>query len=89
MPGFNKEDIDVALENGTLTLSAQKKEEKEQKGKEHDYLLHERRCQRFVRSFTLPPTVDEQHVDAKLNNGVLEITLNKKEEAKPKKIQVS
>ena len=52
-------------------------------------LLNERRYTRFLRSFTLPPTVDEQNVDAKLQDGVLTITLNKREESKPRRVQVS
>jgi HSP20 family protein len=52
-------------------------------------LLHERRYTHFQRSFTLPPTVDEQTVNAKLQDGVLTITLNKREETKPRKISVS
>jgi len=85
LPGFKKDDVDITLENQTLTISAERKEETEKKG---DYLLNERRYQRFLRSFTLPPTVDEKKVDAKLNDGVLSITLNKREETKPRKIQV-
>jgi len=85
LPGFKKDDIDITLENQTLTISAERRETQEQKG---EYLLNERRYQRFLRSFTLPPTVDEKKVDAKLNDGVLSITLNKREESKPKKIQV-
>ena len=54
-----------------------------------DYLLRERRYTRFQRSFTLPPTVDESSVNARLADGVLTITLNKREETKPRKIQVS
>jgi HSP20 family protein len=85
LPGFKKDDIDITLENQTLTISAERKEEQEKKG---DYLLNERRYQRFLRSFMLPPTVDEKKVDAKLNDGVLNIMLNKREETKPRKIQV-
>jgi HSP20 family protein len=85
LPGFKKDDVDITLENQTLTISAERKEEQENKG---DYLLNERRYQRFLRSFTLPPTVDEKKVDAKLNDGMLSITLNKREETKPRKIQV-
>jgi HSP20 family protein len=54
-----------------------------------DYLLRERRYERFVRSFILPHPVDEQSVQAKLENGVLKITLNKREDAKPRRIQVA
>jgi len=90
LPGFKKDDVDITLENNTLTISAERKEEQEQGNKDKgDWLLRERRYSRFLRSFTLPPTVDERSVDAKLNEGVLTITLTKREETKPKKISVS
>ena len=90
LPGFRKEDVDITLENQTLTISAERKEEAEQGEKEKaGWLLRERRYNRFVRSFTLPPTVDEQSVQAKLDNGILKITLSKREETKPRKVQVS
>jgi len=94
LPGFKKEDVDVTLENQTLTISAERSEHtgdqnKGQPKQQGQMLLNERRYTRFLRSFTLPPTVDEQSVDAKLNDGVLRITLNKREETKPRKIQVS
>jgi HSP20 family protein len=86
LPGFKKEEIDITLENQTLTVSAEHKEDQENtKG---EWLLRERRYQRFLRSFTLPPTVDEQKVDAKYSDGLLKITLNKREETKPRKIDV-
>jgi HSP20 family protein len=86
LPGFKKSDVEITLENQTLTIAAERHEQREPKG---DLLLHERRYARFLRSFTLPPTVDEKTVDAKLNDGVLTVTLNKREETKPRKIQVS
>jgi HSP20 family protein len=104
LPGFRKEDVDISLENGVLTLTAERREEttepadqqrqdQKQKGnrqQESNYLLRERRVQRFVRSLSLPPSaVDEQNVQARLENGVLKITLNKREESKPKHIEVS
>ena len=87
LPGFKKDEVDITLENQTLTISAEHRTEatEEKKG---DWLLNERRYARFLRSFTLPPTVDESKVDAKLADGVLRITLNKREETKPRKIQV-
>ena len=88
LPGYRKEDVDITLENQTLTISAERKEE-QQAEPQGDFLLNERRYSRFLRSFTLPPTVDERQVDAKLNNGILYVTLNKREESKPKKIQVN
>ena len=88
LPGFKKDEVDITLENQTLTISGERREtpETEKKG---DWLLNERRYSRFLRSFTLPPTVSEQSVNAKLENGVLTITLNKREESKPRKIAVS
>ena len=89
MPGFKKDEIDITLENQTLTISGEHKEASADGGeKKGDWLLNERRYARFLRSFTLPPTVDESKVDAKLADGVLKITLNKREETKPRKIQV-
>ena len=87
LPGFKKDEVDITLENQTLTISAEHRPEatEEKKG---DWLLNERRYARFLRSFTLPPTVDESKVDAKLADGILRITLDKREETKPRKIQV-
>lgn len=96
LPGFKKDEVDISLENGMLTIVAEKSAEggngKQGDGKESrrgDYLLRERRYQRFQRSFTLPSSVDEQQVHAKLDGGCLCITLNKTEASKPRKIQVS
>jgi HSP20 family protein len=90
LPGFKKEEVEITLENQTLTISAERHEEtKEESGKKGEYLLNERRYGRFLRSFTLPPTVDEKKVDAKLQDGMLQIVLNKREDTKPKKIAVT
>ena len=93
LPGFKKDDVDITLENQTLTIAAERHEVskpgEEPAGKKGELLLHERRYSRFLRSFTLPPTVDEQTVNAKLADGVLTITLDKREETKPRKISVS
>jgi len=87
LPGFVKDDVDITLENSTLTISAEHKAEQKSE-KAGEYLLNERRYTRFLRSFTLPPTVDEGSVQANLKDGVLTITLNKREETKPRKIKV-
>jgi HSP20 family protein len=88
LPGFKKDEIDITLENSTLTILAERKpvSSEETKG---DWLLRERRYTRFTRSFNLPPTVDESSVEAKLVDGVLKLTLNKREESKPRKISVA
>jgi HSP20 family protein len=94
LPGFKKEEVDIHLENQMLTISAEHKETSEPKPGENgsakaEWLLRERRYTRFQRSFNLPPTVDAQSVQAKLNDGVLTVTLNKREETKPRRISVS
>lgn len=89
LPGFSKDQIDITLENQTLTITADRKDEKtEADGAAGEYLLKERRHTPFSRSFKLPPTVDETRVDAKLAEGVLRVTLNKRDETKPRKINV-
>ena len=88
LPGFKKDEIDITLENQTLTIAAQRGEENRRESK-GELLLHERRYSRFQRSFTLPPTVNEGSVNARLADGILTITLNKREESKPRRIQVS
>ena len=85
LPGFKKEEVDITLENQTLTIAAERREETQKKG---ELLLHERRYSRFLRSFTLPPTVDEGSVNARLQDGVLTVTITKREETKPRKIKV-
>lgn len=85
MPGFKKEEVDVTLEGGVITISGSRKQGEAQDGAEH---LTERRFTRVQRSFTLPTRVDENRVDASLADGVLHIKLNKREEVKPRKIAV-
>jgi HSP20 family protein len=86
VPGVQEKDLDISMENNVLTISGERKLENEEK-KENFHRI-ERSYGRFTRSFTLPPTVDTENVNAEFNNGVLKITLNKKEEAKPKQIKI-
>jgi HSP20 family protein len=79
-------DIDIQLENGTLTLKGERKFEKDEKNK--GFHRMERSYGSFVRYFTVPETVDTEHVKAEYNAGVLTVTLPKKEIAKPKAIKV-
>ena len=85
--GVNLEDIDVQLENGTMTLKGERKLEKDDKVT--GYHRIERSYGAFARSFTLPETVDPEGVSADYANGVLTITLAKKELAKPRTIKVN
>jgi HSP20 family protein len=90
LPGFNKDEVDITLEDGVLTLRAEHKEESKQgQGTQRQPLHIERRWNRFERSFTLPTAVNENSVRAELDGGILTITLDKREEVKPRKIQIS
>src|SRR5271169_3871735 len=87
VPGIEEKDIDVRIENNTLTVHGERKFENEEK--EENYRRIERQYGSFTRSFTLPNTVDHEHVAANYEKGVLKIKLAKKAEAKPKQIKVS
>jgi HSP20 family protein len=87
VPGIDEKDIDVRIENNTLTVHGERKFEKEEK--EENYRRVERQYGSFTRSFTLPNTVDTDSVTANYDKGVLKIKLAKKAEAKPKQIKVS
>jgi HSP20 family protein len=86
LPGINEKDVAISLENGVLTISGERKMENEE-NKENFHRI-ERSYGRFIRTFTLPPTVDPENVKAEFNNGVLRVTLAKREEAKPKQIKI-
>jgi HSP20 family protein len=86
VPGMKQEDLDVRLENNSLTVRGERKFEKEEK--EENFHRIERRYGTFYRAFTLPTTVDSENVKANYDSGVLKLELNKKAEAKPKQIKV-
>jgi HSP20 family protein len=87
VPGIDEKDIDVRIDNNTLTVHGERKFEKEEK--EENFRRVERQYGSFTRSFTLPQTVDSENVSANYDKGVLKISLPKKAEAKPKQIKVS
>jgi HSP20 family protein len=86
LPDVKMQDIDIQIENGTLTLKGERKFEKDEKNKGFHRI--ERSYGSFVRYFTLPETVNTENVQAEYHNGVLVITLPKKEVAKPKTVKV-
>lgn len=86
VPGIRPEDLDIRIEGRTLTVRGERKFEQEEK--EENFHRIERRYGSFVRSFTLPATVDTESIDAQTADGVLTISLAKKPEAKPKQIAV-
>jgi HSP20 family protein len=87
VPGIEEKDLDVRVENRTLTVKGERKFEAEEK--EENFHRIERRYGSFYRAFTLPSTVDTENVDAKYNAGVLKLELKKKPEAQPKQIKVN
>ncbi len=89
IPGIDPKEFDISVTGNVLTISGEKKVERKEDEKEGDYRLYERRYGRFERSFVLPRHVDQEHVDARLQDGVLTVTLPKVEAAKPRKIAIS
>jgi len=87
LPGMKEEDIDVSVVGDTLTIKGERKAETEVK--EEDYYCCERSYGSFFRSIALPSTVDAQKIEASYEDGVLEVSLSKATEVKPKKITVS
>src|SRR5436309_8414485 len=87
VPGIDEKDIDVRIENNTLTVHGERKFEKEEK--EENFRRVERQYGSFTRSFTLPNTVDAEQVQAHYEKGILKVQLAKKAEAKPKQIKVN
>ena len=86
LPGMDRKDIEVTVENSTLVLKGEKKFDSEVK--EENYRRIERTYGSFHRSFTLPTTVDASKVSADYKNGVLTVKLPYREEAKPRTINV-
>ncbi|MCB0361407.1 MAG: Hsp20/alpha crystallin family protein [Bdellovibrionales bacterium] len=86
LPGMKKEDIHIDLNDGVLSLSGERSEEKETS--EQNFRRFEKRYGKFVRSFRLPENVQSEKIEAKYENGVLEVNIPKSEKAMPKKIQV-
>ena len=87
VPGIDEKDLDVRIQNNTLTVHGERKIEKEEK--EENFRRVERQYGSFTRSFTLPSSVDQGQVSARCDKGVLNISLAKKAEAKPTQIKVN
>lgn len=86
LPEVRKEDVKVTVENGVLTLSGERKFEKEEKGRRYHRI--ERAYGNFARSFTLPDEADPTKVKAEFKDGVLSVHLAKSEKARPRSIEV-
>ena len=82
VPGINPKDVDISIDDGVLTLSGEKKEEKEEGKEGSKYHMWERRYGSFRRSFTLPQAVEADKISAKATDGILTVTLPKTKKAK-------
>lgn len=86
LPGLGREDIDIQIRDNTLTLKGERRFEKDVK--EENYLRIERSYGAFHRAFTLPTTIQQEKIRAVFKDGVLELTLPKGGEARPKPIEI-
>jgi HSP20 family protein len=87
LPGVDPKDVEVRIENGTLYLKGERKQEKEVN--EENYHRVERHYGTFARSFSLPESIDEAKVKAEYKDGQLTLTMPKREEAKPKTVKIN
>lgn len=86
LPGIDKKDVIISMERGVLSIQGERVEEK--KGENDNYYRIERVSGKFYRRFALPETADAEKIQANMTKGVLEITIPKKEVAKPKSIEI-
>jgi HSP20 family protein len=86
LPGFEREDVEIQVTDHTLRIAADRDEEIEEE--EEQYIRHERRHASAERSIRLPDQVDKEHVDARMQNGVLTVTLPKVEVEEARKIEI-
>lgn len=86
LPGIRREDVAIEVEGRTLTVSGERKEEKEEK--HEGYYSRERLIGRFTRSFMLPENIDESKIEAKVKDGVLTVKIPRPAEQKPRKVEI-
>jgi HSP20 family protein len=85
-PGMTQKDVSIEFHNGVLTLKGHR--EKDSQSDKNDYRIREFNKQSFARSFRLSDQIDSEKVAARMDQGILKVTLPKKEQAKPKKIEI-
>jgi len=86
LPGISPDDVNISIENNVLTIHGERRFEKKDEG--DNFHRVERSYGSFTRSFTLPPTVSSENVEANYENGILRLQLAKREEAKPRRIEI-
>ncbi len=89
LPGLSPDDVDILIDNNTLTIRGQRSEETEQQNEEKQFHRVERYRGSFSRSVVLPNSINEDEAAAEFRDGVLKIVIPKSEEAKPRKIKIS
>jgi HSP20 family protein len=87
LPGVKDADLDISVHNGVLSISGARQAEERHEGE--SYYLYERQFGSFSRSFSLPDAADGEKIDARLEDGVLHLTIGKRVEAKPRKISLT
>jgi HSP20 family protein len=87
LPGFDENQIHLHFEDGVLSLEGERKFEKD--NGDENYHRVERSYGKFIRSFTIPSNVDNEHISAAFENGILTVELPKREETKPKQIKIT
>lgn len=87
LPGYEEKGLNIEIKKGVLTVSGSVEQEEEGERKER-YLLKERACGTFKRSFNLPENADSSSIEAKLERGILYVTIAKRAEEKPRKINI-
>ncbi|HEV8231675.1 MAG TPA: Hsp20/alpha crystallin family protein [Thermoanaerobaculia bacterium] len=87
LPGFKEDEVQIQVEGNLLTIRGERKFEQEKEGK--NYHRIERAYGQFVRTFSLPTNVDRENIRARFKNGLLEIEMPKREDARPKQIKIS
>lgn len=91
LPGFDEKNVDIDLHDRTLTIASKKEENKENKKDENgvQYLVRERKCRSFSRRFTLPEDSDFDKIKAEFDKGILQVTIPRKPNTKPRRIAIS
>jgi HSP20 family protein len=87
LPGFKEDQVNIQMEDGVLTIRGERKFEEEKNGR--NFHRVERSYGQFVRSFTLPNNVDRENIRAKFSNGLLEVDMPKREDARPRQIKIA
>jgi HSP20 family protein len=88
LPGFDEKDVEVRLDNNTLTLETKKEDEKKE-DKNRAYMIRERRSSSFSRSFRLPENADPENIAASFKNGILTLEIGKRAETQKRVIQIN